>query len=61
MLEKLACPKWCTLLVIENQFLDLLFPGGTVHIVCRNKDKAEEARTDIVNESGNTVSVGKIK
>ncbi|TMS10302.1 dehydrogenase/reductase SDR family member 12 [Larimichthys crocea] len=28
--------------------------GGTVHMVCRNKDKAEEARTDIVNESGNT-------
>ncbi|XP_008279411.1 dehydrogenase/reductase SDR family member 12 [Stegastes partitus] len=28
--------------------------GGTVHMVCRNRDKAEEARTDIVNESGNT-------
>ncbi|XP_028282548.1 dehydrogenase/reductase SDR family member 12 [Parambassis ranga] len=28
--------------------------GGTVHMVCRNKDKAEEARADIVNESGNT-------
>lgn len=26
-------------------------------MVCRNKDKAEEARADIVNESGNTVSV----
>lgn len=25
-------------------------------MVCRNKDKAEEARADIVNESGNTVS-----
>lgn len=34
-----------------------LFPGGTVHMVCRNEDKAEEAREDIVNESGNTVSV----
>ncbi|KAM6919806.1 dehydrogenase/reductase SDR family member 12 [Lycodopsis pacificus] len=28
--------------------------GGTVHMVCRNKDKAEEARADIVSESGNT-------
>lgn len=28
--------------------------GGTVHMVCRNKDKAEEARADIVHESGNT-------
>ncbi|KAG8014130.1 Dehydrogenase/reductase SDR family member 12, partial [Nibea albiflora] len=28
--------------------------GGTVHMVCRNKDKAEEARADIVNESGNS-------
>lgn len=26
-------------------------------MVCRNKDKAEEARADIVNQSGNTVSV----
>ncbi|XP_061587098.1 dehydrogenase/reductase SDR family member 12 [Cololabis saira] len=28
--------------------------GGTVHMVCRNKDRAEEARSDIVSESGNT-------
>ncbi|GAA6234774.1 dehydrogenase/reductase SDR family member 12-like isoform X1 [Lates japonicus] len=28
--------------------------GGTVHMVCRNKDKAEEAREDIVDRSGNT-------
>ncbi|XP_071347329.1 dehydrogenase/reductase SDR family member 12 isoform X2 [Trachinotus anak] len=28
--------------------------GGTVHMVCRNKDKAEEARVDIVDKSGNT-------
>uniref|UniRef100_A0A674MNZ9 Dehydrogenase/reductase 12-like a n=1 Tax=Takifugu rubripes TaxID=31033 RepID=A0A674MNZ9_TAKRU len=27
--------------------------GGTVHMVCRNKDKAEEARADIVKETGN--------
>lgn len=26
-------------------------------MVCRNKDKAEEAREDIVSESGNKVSV----
>ena len=38
---------------------DLMFLslGGTVHMVCRNRDKAEEARVDIVNESGNTVNV----
>ncbi|XP_074507292.1 dehydrogenase/reductase SDR family member 12 [Sebastes fasciatus] len=28
--------------------------GGTVHMVCRNRDKAEEARADIVRECGNT-------
>ncbi|XP_056277710.1 dehydrogenase/reductase SDR family member 12-like isoform X2 [Pseudoliparis swirei] len=28
--------------------------GGTVHMVCRNKGKAEEARSEIVRESGNT-------
>ncbi|XP_042284588.1 dehydrogenase/reductase SDR family member 12-like [Thunnus maccoyii] len=28
--------------------------GGRVHMVCRNKDKAEEARAEIVSESGNT-------
>ncbi|XP_033961153.1 dehydrogenase/reductase SDR family member 12-like isoform X2 [Pseudochaenichthys georgianus] len=28
--------------------------GGTVHMVCRNKDRAEEAKVDIVSESGNT-------
>ncbi|XP_032420725.1 dehydrogenase/reductase SDR family member 12 isoform X1 [Xiphophorus hellerii] len=27
--------------------------GGTVHLVCRNKDKAEEAKSEIVSESGN--------
>ncbi|KAM4552670.1 dehydrogenase/reductase SDR family member 12-like [Odontesthes bonariensis] len=27
--------------------------GGTVHMVCRNKERAEEARSDIVSESGN--------
>ncbi|XP_030629025.1 dehydrogenase/reductase SDR family member 12 [Chanos chanos] len=28
--------------------------GGTVHLVCRNKDRAEKAREDLVRESGNT-------
>ncbi|XP_032386875.1 dehydrogenase/reductase SDR family member 12 isoform X1 [Etheostoma spectabile] len=28
--------------------------GGTVHMVCRNKDKAEKARLEIISESGNT-------
>ncbi|XP_061774837.1 DHRS-12_like_SDR_c-like domain-containing protein isoform X1 [Nerophis ophidion] len=27
--------------------------GGTVHMVCRNKDKAEEARAELVKETGN--------
>ncbi|XP_068427364.1 dehydrogenase/reductase SDR family member 12 isoform X2 [Clinocottus analis] len=27
--------------------------GGTVHMVCRNRDRADEARSDIVSESGN--------
>uniref|UniRef100_A0A673HXA8 Dehydrogenase/reductase SDR family member 12-like n=1 Tax=Sinocyclocheilus rhinocerous TaxID=307959 RepID=A0A673HXA8_9TELE len=27
--------------------------GGTIHMVCRNKDKAEEARAEIAKESGN--------
>uniref|UniRef100_A0A672NMR3 Dehydrogenase/reductase SDR family member 12-like n=1 Tax=Sinocyclocheilus grahami TaxID=75366 RepID=A0A672NMR3_SINGR len=27
--------------------------GGTIHMVCRNKDKAEEARAEIVKDSGN--------
>lgn len=31
--------------------------GGTVHMVCRNRERAEEARECIVNESGNSVSV----
>ncbi|KAG7471067.1 hypothetical protein MATL_G00120550 [Megalops atlanticus] len=27
--------------------------GGVIHMVCRNKDKAEEARAEIVKETGN--------
>ena len=34
-----------------------VFTGGTLHMVCRNKDKAEEARADIVKETGNKVSL----
>uniref|UniRef100_A0A3Q3W705 Uncharacterized protein n=1 Tax=Mola mola TaxID=94237 RepID=A0A3Q3W705_MOLML len=33
--------------------MDIAKRGGTVHMVCRNKDKAEEARADIVKETGN--------
>lgn len=33
------------------------FSGGTVHMVCRNRERAEEARECIINDSGNTVSV----
>ncbi|XDV28029.1 hypothetical protein PO909_031441 [Leuciscus waleckii] len=28
--------------------------GGTVHIVCRNKERAEKAREEIISASGNT-------
>lgn len=35
--------------------------GGTIHMVCRNKDKAEEARADIVKETGNKVHVTHFK
>lgn len=43
----------------SNKILSVLcsFAGGTVHMVCRNRERAEEARECIVNESGNTVSV----
>ncbi len=34
-----------------------LVQGGTVHIVCRNKERAERAREEIISASGNTVSV----
>ncbi|XP_056323945.1 dehydrogenase/reductase SDR family member 12 isoform X2 [Danio aesculapii] len=29
--------------------------GGTVHIVCRNKERAEKAREEIISASGNTM------
>uniref|UniRef100_A0A8C7WRF8 Si:ch211-165b10.3 n=1 Tax=Oryzias sinensis TaxID=183150 RepID=A0A8C7WRF8_9TELE len=28
--------------------------GGTVHMLCRNKERAEEAQSDIISQSGNT-------
>ncbi|KAI4888175.1 hypothetical protein NFI96_014758, partial [Prochilodus magdalenae] len=28
--------------------------GGTIHLVCRNKERAEAAREEIIRESGNT-------
>lgn len=46
-------------ILIKNTVACFFFPGGTVHMVCRNKEKAEEARVDIVNKSGNTVIVVK--
>lgn len=39
---------------INNVFC-FVFTGGTVHMVCRNKDRAEEAKSQIVFESGNAV------
>uniref|UniRef100_A0A4W5P5X4 Si:ch211-165b10.3 n=1 Tax=Hucho hucho TaxID=62062 RepID=A0A4W5P5X4_9TELE len=30
--------------------------GGTVHMVCRNKERAEKAKEDIVRETGNTIN-----
>lgn len=32
-----------------------LLSGGAVHLVCRNKDRAEEARAHIVEQSKNQV------
>ncbi|KAK2895333.1 hypothetical protein Q8A73_014821 [Channa argus] len=37
--------------------LPAIWTGGTVRMVCRNRDRTEEARVDIANVSGNTVSV----
>ncbi|KAK1162482.1 dehydrogenase/reductase SDR family member 12-like [Acipenser oxyrinchus oxyrinchus] len=33
--------------------LEIAKKGGAVHLVCRNKDRAEEARAEIAKESGN--------
>lgn len=33
----------------------MLFLGGTVHMVCRNRERAEAAREEIVGRSKNQV------
>lgn len=48
------CFRWSELSRAGVWFLLCL--GGTVYMVCRNKEKAESAREDIVKESGNNVS-----
>jgi len=41
---------------IQSSFKLFCFSsGGTVHLVCRNKDRAEEARKEIVEQSKNEV------
>lgn len=40
---------------VKKAIYSIFVTGGTVHMVCRNKDKAEEARADIVKETGNKV------
>lgn len=52
----LCCILKCFVLT-RYKSLVIWFSGGTVHMVCRDKDKAEQARVDIVNDSGNTVGV----
>lgn len=46
--------RFCFPQEVESESV-VFVSGGTVHMVCRNKDKAEEARADIVKESGNKV------
>lgn len=41
--------------IVRSHICSNFLPGGTIHMVCRNKDKAEEARADIVKETGNKV------
>lgn len=43
-------------LVITKRFSRRNPPGGTVHLVCRNKERAEVAKEEIVTETGNQVS-----
>lgn len=42
-------------LLVNNDAYSIFVTGGAIHMVCRNKDKAEEARADIVKETGNKV------
>lgn len=32
------------------------FPGAVIHMVCRNQSKGEEAKQDIIRETGNEVN-----
>ena len=34
-----------------------VYAGATVHMVCRNQERGEKAKQDIVSESGNDVSL----
>ena len=35
--------------------LDLIFTGGTVHMVCRSEVRGQEAQKEIIESSGNEV------
>lgn len=37
--------------------LDIAKRGGTVHLVCRNAKSAEEAKNEIIKDSGNQVDI----
>lgn len=39
----------------HSKFIKSLSLGGTVHMVCRNEDRANEARKDVVEQSKNEV------
>ncbi|KAF3848119.1 hypothetical protein F7725_021147 [Dissostichus mawsoni] len=41
---------------VEKDLEASLAGRGTIHMVCRNKDKAEEARAEIVKETGNKIN-----
>ena len=39
-----------------NLLLDvIILLGGTVHLVCRNRERGEEAKTEIAQSTGNQV------
>ncbi len=40
---------------VKNSHSNSLSPGGIVHLLCRNEDRANEARKDIVEQSKNEV------
>lgn len=47
--------KRCAVLLKVSKFIKSLSLGGTVHMVCRNEDRANEARKDVVEQSKNEV------